>query len=171
MHTFFFPPGKPILKHLPVSYGSCPTPELTDRHHFLLVPGRHERSLEKHSWDPGMLLKDTATYLNQPQLTEGSWALRWPAGPRAFGFLDFGLECPISSCACFLTVEGAKSLSRVRLFVTSWAITHQVPLCMGFSRQEYWSELLCPPPEESSQLRDQTQVSLVSCSGRWVLYH
>ena len=45
----FFSPGKPVLKHLPVSYGSCPTPELTDRHHFLLVPGRHERSLEKHS--------------------------------------------------------------------------------------------------------------------------
>ena len=21
----------------------------------------------------------------------------------------------------------------------------QAPLCMGFSQQEYWSELLCPP--------------------------
>jgi len=24
--------------------------------------------------------------------------------------------------------------------------THQAPLSMGFSRQEYWSGLLCPPP-------------------------
>ena len=23
---------------------------------------------------------------------------------------------------------------------------HQAPLSMGFSRQEYWSGLLCPPP-------------------------
>ena len=25
-------------------------------------------------------------------------------------------------------------------------IAHQAPLSMGFSRQEYWSGLLCPPP-------------------------
>ena len=27
-------------------------------------------------------------------------------------------------------------------------IAFQVPLAMGFSRQEYWSELPCPPPED-----------------------
>ena len=36
--------------------------------------------------------------------------------------------------------------SRVQLFATLWTITHQVPLSMGFSRQEYWSGLPCPPP-------------------------
>ena len=36
--------------------------------------------------------------------------------------------------------------SRVCLFVTLWTITHQAPLSMGFSRQEYWSGLPCPPP-------------------------
>ena len=34
-----------------------------------------------------------------------------------------------------------QSLSRVRFFVTSWTVSHQVPLSMGFSRQEYWSGL------------------------------
>ena len=34
--------------------------------------------------------------------------------------------------------------SCVRLFVIPWTIAHQVPLCMGFSRQEYWSGLPCP---------------------------
>ena len=34
----------------------------------------------------------------------------------------------------------------VRLFVTLWTIAHQDPLSMGFSRQEYWSALPCPPP-------------------------
>ena len=27
-----------------------------------------------------------------------------------------------------------------------WTITHQAPLSMGFSRQEYWSTLPCPSP-------------------------
>ena len=31
------------------------------------------------------------------------------------------------------------------LFVTLWTVAHQAPLSMGFSRQEYWSGLLCPP--------------------------
>ena len=34
-----------------------------------------------------------------------------------------------------------KSLSRVQLFVTPWTMAYQVPLSMGFSRQEYWREL------------------------------
>ena len=29
---------------------------------------------------------------------------------------------------------------------THWPVAHQAPLFMGFSRQEYWSELPCPPP-------------------------
>ena len=31
-------------------------------------------------------------------------------------------------------------------FATPWTVACQVPLSMGFSRQEYWSELPCPPP-------------------------
>ena len=34
---------------------------------------------------------------------------------------------------------------------------------VGFSRREYWSGLPFPPPGESSQPRDQTQVSCISC--------
>ena len=37
-------------------------------------------------------------------------------------------------------------LSRVRLFTTPWTVAHQAPLSMVFSRQEYWSDLPCPPP-------------------------
>ena len=39
-----------------------------------------------------------------------------------------------------------KSRSRVRLFATLWPVACQAPLPMGFSRQEYWSGLLFPPP-------------------------
>ena len=35
--------------------------------------------------------------------------------------------------------------SRVQRFVTKWTVARPVPLSMGFSRQEYWSGLPCPP--------------------------
>ena len=38
--------------------------------------------------------------------------------------------------------------SRVHLFATLWIIAHQSPLSTGFSRQEYWSGLLCAPPAD-----------------------
>ena len=36
--------------------------------------------------------------------------------------------------------------SCVQLFATPGTLAHQTPLSMGFSRQEYWSGLPCPPP-------------------------
>ena len=35
----------------------------------------------------------------------------------------------------------------VQLFATLWSIACQAPLSVGFSRQEYWSGLPCPPAE------------------------
>ena len=34
----------------------------------------------------------------------------------------------------------------IQLFVTLWTVARQSPLSMGFSRQEYWGGLPCPPP-------------------------
>ena len=36
--------------------------------------------------------------------------------------------------------------SCIRLFVTPRTVARQAPISMRFSRQEYWSELPCPPP-------------------------
>ena len=44
--------------------------------------------------------------------------------------------------------------SHVLLFITLWTVSHQAPLSMGFSRQEYWSGLPCPPPGDFSQSMD-----------------
>ena len=41
-----------------------------------------------------------------------------------------------------------KSLSHVRLFVTPWTVAQKDPLSMGFPRQEYWSGLPFPSPED-----------------------
>ena len=39
-------------------------------------------------------------------------------------------------------------LSHVQFFVTPWTVAHQVPLSMEFDRQEHWSGLPFPSPED-----------------------
>ena len=39
-----------------------------------------------------------------------------------------------------------RHFSRVQLFTTLWTEAGQVPMYMGFSRQESWGGLPCPPP-------------------------
>ena len=53
----------------------------------------------------------------------------------------YGAQLHVCLCAHILTC-----FSHVRLFVTLWTVAHQAPLSMGFSRQECWSGLPCPPP-------------------------
>jgi len=45
-----------------------------------------------------------------------------------------------------------RHFSRVRLFETLWTVACQAPLSMGFSRQEYWSGMLCSPPGDLPNL-------------------
>ena len=47
--------------------------------------------------------------------------------------------------ACKVKVK-VKLLSRVQLFATPGTVSHQAPLSMDFSRQEYWSGLPFPSP-------------------------
>ena len=44
----------------------------------------------------------------------------------------------LRSCACSV-------ISIMSNSVMLWTVAHQAPLSMGFSRQEYWSGLPCPP--------------------------
>ena len=50
---------------------------------------------------------------------------------------------PDSACVC-----GLCHFSCVCLFATPWTVARHAPLSMGFSRQEYWSGLPCPPPRD-----------------------
>ena len=70
-----------------------------------------------------------------------------------------------SAHACMLS-----RFSCVRLFVTPWPAALQAPLCIGFSRQESWSGLPCPPPGDLPNPGMETRISEVSCIGRQVLY-
>ena len=44
------------------------------------------------------------------------------------------------------------TVSCVQLFATPWTVARQA-LSMGFSRQEYWSELPFPPPGDLADQR------------------
>ena len=67
---------------------------------------------------------------------------------------------------CFSRVMPYKHVlsrfSTIRLFATPWTVVHQAPLSMGFSRQEYWSGLSCPPPGDLPR-NDQGIFSLLHC--------
>ena len=56
----------------------------------------------------------------------------------------------LCTCVCQL-------LSPVLLFATSWTIAHQTLLSIGFSRQDYWSGLACPPPGDLPHPGNETQ--------------
>ena len=45
-----------------------------------------------------------------------------------------------------VSISEVKLLSHVQLFAILWTVDYQAPLSMGFSRQEYWSELPFPSP-------------------------
>ena len=55
--------------------------------------------------------------------------------------IQFSLEGSLCMLSC---------LSHVQLFATLWTVAHQAPLSMGFSKQEYWNGLSCPPPGDLS---------------------
>ena len=62
------------------------------------------------------------------------------------GLSRFKKTCPdtfysFRACVCMLSF-----FSCVWLCTAPWTVAHQATLSMGFSRQEYWSGLPCPPP-------------------------
>ena len=98
-----------------------------------------------------------------PSLEEGmaahsgilAWRIPWtkePGGRESMGSPRASHDW--SSLACtqaFYPFVVVQSLSRVQLLVTPWTVAHQVPLFMGFSRQEYWSGLSFPSPGNRDQ--------------------
>ena len=88
-------------------------------------------------------------------------ALRLMAPFQHQGFLPgVGLSAVLS--LPLSRVPSRKNFSRVQICVTLRTVACQAPLSMGFSRQEYWSGLPCPPPGDLPQPRDQTHISYVS---------
>ena len=51
-------------------------------------------------------------------------------------------------CVCVCVCVHAHALSCFQPFATPWTVASQAPPSMEFSRQEYWSGLSFPPPED-----------------------
>ena len=62
----------------------------------------------------------------------------------AFNFREFNKHTKLKWCVYVL--------SHVLLFVTPWAVAHQAPLPVGFSRQEHWGRLPFPSPGDLPDL-------------------
>ena len=77
-------------------------------------------------------------------------------------------ECLLYGEVPSLRTVSVCMLSHARLFVTPWAVAHQAPLSMEFSRQEYWSGLLL---QEVFLTQGSNQHLFVSCFGRQIPYH
>ena len=80
-----------------------------------------------------------------PGRSHMSWSSRTSAPqPRSL--------CPAAAEACLEPLRHSPTCARVPsrsvvpASVTPWTAARQAPLSMGFSRQEHWSGLLCPPP-------------------------
>ena len=57
--------------------------------------------------------------------------------------------------------------SHIQFFMTLWAVALQDPLSLGFSRQEYWSGLPCPPPGDLPDPGMELASLYISCIGRF----
>ena len=61
-------------------------------------------------------------------------------------------------------------LSHVQLFATPWMVAHYTPLSMGFPRQEYWSRLPFPTPEDLPKPRiEPTSLASPALAGRFFI--
>ena len=65
--------------------------------------------------------------------------------------MNFPLKNPpglalFSTESKFLMLCGTQVLQLCPTLCNPWTVAHQTPPSTGFSRQEYWSGLPCPPP-------------------------
>ena len=98
---------------------------------------------------------------------ESCMGLGWCC-PRRLSGISAGCRfhplLPLCACVCL------SPFSRVRLFLTPWTASHQAPLSMGFSRQEYWSGVPFPPPGDLPNLGMEPQPLMSSAmAGRFFI--
>ena len=72
------------------------------------------------------------------------------------------LTCPMA-LTMLCSVSSVMSNS-----VTPWTVSRQAPLSMGFSQQEYWNWLPCPPPRDHLHPGIEPKFP-VSLHCRWIL--
>ena len=62
------------------------------------------------------------------------------------GVKPVSLASPALAGGFFATAPSRMRATSLSHFAVRWTVSHQAPLSKGFSRQESWSGLACPPP-------------------------
>ena len=91
-----------------------------------------------------------------PGMKSGRNQVQISMSPLPLESYSLGLFSPGTSCdkiwiiiyQKFLVTQSDLLVILVWLFATPWTVAHQAPLSMEFSRQQYWSGLLYPSPED-----------------------
>ena len=60
-----------------------------------------------------------------------------------------------------------KSLSRIQLLATPWTAAHQAPSFIGFSRQEHWSGVPSPSPDQAHYLNINPSLLILHWFWQW----
>ena len=102
------------------------------------------------------------------------WSLAW----RILSFTSLWDECNYAVVWAFFGIAFLRDwnengpfpvllnrFSQVQLFVTLWTVAHQAPLSIGFSRQEYWTGLICLPPGNLPDPGIESLMSLALAGG------
>ena len=115
-------------------------------------------------------LQDILTFIVKETLGEKLWRKEWWQYISEKDWLASGCAGMIIQWEKLEATLGVVSMLthfiRVQHFVTSWSIIHQVPLSMGFSQQGQLEWVSMFSFRGSSQPRDGTHVSCVSCIAR-----
>ena len=86
---------------------------------------------------PGL---QTAVFLRCPPLQEGH-------GTLGLSVVRTRALCPaVGTTSQYHHIVCVHAKSLQSNYLTPWIVAHQASLSTGFSRQEYWSGLPCPPP-------------------------
>ena len=143
-----------FLFSLPLEHGQHPSDSKAAvmrapggwQHHTYLGTGVEDSEPGWAGAENGMLFPPTLAVITAVGELEVDWVIQCflasvtPGKCAHMRRTSWKFKEPLS---CYAMLSG---FSRVQLLATPRTVACQAPLPMGFSRQEYWSELPCPPP-------------------------
>ena len=120
---------------------------------FLKVPAQRWWQHEGES-----LLSQSVMSSSTGEKQTFAFLCHWKLGVACYHSAWKGVCVCVSVCVCVCAVP-----SVMVTVATPWTVAQQAPLSMGFSRQEYWGGLPCPPPFFPTQGSSLYLLQLLHC--------
>ena len=113
-----------------------------------LIPGSGRSPGERNANPPQYSCLENPMDREAWQATYGPWGRKGSDMTERLHFVSYRQD---SSLHDLSLPKGSRQRQQLRVVsdsATQWTAAYQAPLSMGFSRQEYWSELPFPSPED-----------------------